>query len=135
MIYQFRTMDDELFVINTVEMTWGRASNILSSPSVAAVEAHLAKFEFSESGTLIPMGAGSYNFEGRTPETKGLGAGLSTVGIMAVPFDSYLVLFLKANVPIKDETFKSNFPEEAQKFIKHRIMKPEADNTPQVKLA
>jgi hypothetical protein len=134
MVYQFRTAsDDQLFVFNTVDMTWGRASSIVSAPSLGAVENRLANFEFLESGTLVPMGAGAYNFDGRTPETglenpkaPGPGAGLSTVGIMAVPYDTYLILFLRANVKIKDESFKSNFPEEAQKFIKHRIIQPEA---------
>jgi hypothetical protein len=44
-------------------------------------------------------------------------------------------VFLKTNVPAKDESFKSNCPAEMQKFVKNKIMAPEADNTPQVKLA
>ena len=135
MIYQFRTNDDELFVINTMDLVWGRASNLLAAPSVAAVENRLAQFNFIEQGQLIPMGAGAYSMDGRTPKTEGPGAGLCSVGIMAVPFDQYLILYLKANVPVKDNSFKSNFPEEAQKFIKHTILKPEEDKTPKVQLA
>ena len=127
MIYNFRTEDDQLWVFNTVDMTWGKASNILASPSIGAVEAKLANYQFTEQGTLVAMGAGAYNFDGRTPKD-----GLSTVGIMAVPYDTYLILFLRANVKIKDESFKSNFPEEAQKFIKHQIIQPEEKNQPQV---
>lgn len=127
MIYQFKTIDDFLFVFNTVEMTWGRASSLVTAPSLGAVENHLASFVYVEgdNGILVPQGAGAYNFDGRTPKTEGPGAGLSTVGIMAVPFDQQLILFLRANVKIKDESFKSNFPEEAQKFIKHKIIQPE----------
>lgn len=127
MIYQFKTEDDELFVFNTVDMTWGRASNLVTAPSIGAVENRLANFAYREDdrGTLVPMGGGAYNLDGRTPKTEGPGKGLSSVGIMAVPFETYLILFLRANVRIKDESFKSNFPEEAQKFIKHRIVQPE----------
>lgn len=132
MIYQFRVeSDDSLFVFNTVDMTWGRASSIATSPSLGAVENHLANFAFHEQGTLVAMGAGAYNFDGRTPKTEGEGAGLSTVGIMAVPYDQELVLFLRANVKIKDESFKSNFPQEAQKFIRHKIIQPEEKQQPQ----
>jgi hypothetical protein len=120
LVYQFKTEDDNLWVFNTVEMTWGRASSIATAPSLGAVENRLANFAFHEQGTLVPMGAGAYNFDGRTPKD-----GVSTVGIMAVPYDTYLILFLRANVKIKDESFKSNFPEEAQKFIKHKIIQPE----------
>ena len=132
MVYQFKTLDDELFVFNTVDMTWGRASSIATAPSLGAVENRLANFAFHEQGILVPQGAGAYNFDGRTPKTEGPGKGLSTVGIMAVPYDTYLILFLRANVKIKDESFKSNFPEEAQKFIKHQIIQPEEKNQPQV---
>jgi hypothetical protein len=130
MIYQFRCeSDNELFVINTVEMTWGRASTLVAAPSITAVEARLANFQFHEQGTLIAMGAGAYNMDGRTPETKGPGAGLSTVGILTVPYDNYLVLFLRANVKIKGESFKSNFPEDMQKHVKHKIIQPETQPT------
>ncbi len=125
MRYQFNTTDDELFVINTVDMTWGRASSIATAPSLGAVENRLANFAFHEQGTLVAMGAGAYNLDGRTPKTEGPGAGLSSIGILSVPYDDSLVLFLRANVKIKDESFKSNFPEFMQKGIKHRIIQPE----------
>lgn len=125
MIYHFETMDNETFVIDTATMKWGRASSILSAPSVLAAENNLAKFEFSEEGELIAMGAGTYNLDGRTPKTTGPGAGLCTVGILCVPFEDTLVVYLRANVKIKDDTFKSN----PIKTVKYLIMqeKPEPE--------
>lgn len=109
MIYHFEVASDgATFVIDTETMRWGRASSILSAPSITAAEKNLAKFELAEEGDLIPMGAGTYNLDGRTPKSKGPGEGLSTVGIMAVPFGDTLILYLRANVKIKDDTFKSN---------------------------
>src|SRR5271154_678168 len=76
MIYQFKTMDDELFAINTVELRWGRASSIVAAPTLAAAEQALSSFVFVEEGTLVPMGAGIYSMDGRTKDTVGPGAGL-----------------------------------------------------------
>jgi hypothetical protein len=118
-------MDDELFAINTVDMKWGRASSIVAAPTLAAAEKSLASFVFCEDGVLVPMGAGRYSLDGRTPETTGPGAGLSTVQIMAVPFDTYLVLYLLPNVEVKEDSFLSNFPEEFRKHIKHEVRNPE----------
>jgi hypothetical protein len=126
-IYHFKSQDDELFVLDTAHMRWGRASSILSTPSVAAAEQHLARYVYSEEGALVPMGAGVYNLDGRTPKTEGPGAGLSTVGIMAVPFETTLFIYLRPNVNIKSDSFKSGFPEEAQKFIKHQILQPHSE--------
>ncbi len=125
MIYEFQTLDDETFVLNTLNLTWGRASTILAAPSVLAAEQKLARFEFKEQGTLVPMGGGRYSLDGRTPNTKGAGAGLSTVGIMAVPFDTYLVLYLLPNVKIKEGSFKNGFPEAIQEYIKAEIRQPD----------
>lgn len=126
MIYQFKTAsDDELFAINTVEMKWGRASTIMAAPTLAAAAQNSVSFVFSEEGTLVPMGAGRYSLDGRTPDTKGPGAGLSTVQIMAVPFDTYLILYLLPNVEVKEDSFISNFPEEFRKHIKHEVRNPE----------
>lgn len=108
MIYHFETLDNTTWVIDTETMRWGRASSILSAPSITAAENNLAKFELAEEGDLIPMGAGTYNMDGRTEKTQGPGAGLSTIGIMAVPFGDTLILYLRANVKIKDDSFKSN---------------------------
>jgi hypothetical protein len=117
--------DDSLFAINTMDMKWGRASSIMAAPTLAAAEKALASFVFAEDGVLVPMGAGRYSLDGRTPDTKGPGAGLSTVQIMAVPFDTYLVLYLLPNVEVKEDSFLSNFPEEFRKHIKHEVRNPE----------
>lgn len=118
MIYSFKTLDDELWVINTSSLKWGRASSILSAPSVTAVENEITQYEFLEGGDLVPMGAGIYNFDGRTPETKGPGAGLSSVGIIAIPFEDTLVVYLRPNVPIKADSFKSN----PIKIVKYEVL-------------
>ena len=104
MIYSFEVADTgENFVLNTATMKWGIASSILSAPSLVAAENNMAKFEFSVEGALIPMGAGVYALDGRQPKD-----GLSTVGILCVPFEDTLVVYLRANVKIKDGSFKSN---------------------------
>jgi hypothetical protein len=104
MIYSFETEETkENFVINTATMRWGIASSILSAPSIVAAEHNMAKFEFSKEGELVAMGAGVYNLDGRTPKD-----GLSTVGILCIPFENTLVIYLRANAKIKDGTFKSN---------------------------
>jgi hypothetical protein len=125
LIYQFRSWpDDELFVLDIVHMRWGRASSILSTPSVSAAEHKLARFVYSEEGDLIPMGGGAYNLDGRTPKTEGPGAGLSSVGILSVPYDQYLILYLRPNVNVKPDSFVSGFPEDMQKHIKYQILQP-----------
>ena len=126
MIYQFKVAsDDSLFAINTVDLKRGRASSILASPSVGAAADGVTSFVFSEEGTLVPMGAGVYSLDGRTPKTEGPGAGLSTVQLMAVPFDKHLILYLLPNVEVKEDSFISNFPEEFRKHIKHEVRNPE----------
>ena len=131
MIYQFRTAaDDALFVLNTAEMKWGRASTILAAPTVAAAENSLANYQYLEEGILVPMGGGRYSLDGRTPKTEGKGAGLSTVGLMAVPFEDKFFVYLLPNVPVKEDTFKINMPEEAQKFIKCEVRQPEQAQKP-----
>lgn len=129
MIFQFKTLDDELFIFDTEEMVWGRASSILSAPSVSAVENRLAKFEFIEKGSLIAMGAGAYSFDGRTPKTglddpknPGPGAGLSNVGILCVPFHDKFIVYLKANIEVKQDSFDLNMPAEAKNFYVTRIL-------------
>ena len=125
MIYQFKTQDDELFVLDIVNQKWGRASSILSAPSVsAATDGAIARFVYSEEGALVPMGAGVFNMDGRTEKTEGPGAGLSSVGIMAVPFEDKLILYLRPNVNIKPDSFVSGFPEDMQKHIKYQILQP-----------
>ena len=128
MIYHFQTLDDSLWVIDTANMQWGRASSILSAPSITAAEKNLAKFELADSGTLVPMGAGVYNMNGRTPKTTGPGAGLSSVGIMCIPFEDTLVVYLRANVKIKDESFRSN-PIRETRYV---IMQDRAEEKPAV---
>ena len=110
MVYQFKTMDDETFVLDIVNMRWGRASSILSAPSVVAAtdkENNLARYVFSEEGDLAAMGGGHYGLVGRTPKTTGPGAGLSAIGILAIPYEDTLVLTIKANVPLKPDSFTS----------------------------
>jgi hypothetical protein len=127
MKYQFKTEDDQLWVIDTLNLVWGKASSILSAPSVAAAEQKLSNFEYSESGTLVPMGGGRYSMDGRTPKD-----GLSTVGIMSVPFDTYFVLYLLPNVAAKEGSFVCGAPEGAQQYIKYEIRQPEKPQQPNV---
>lgn len=103
MIYSFEVETGENFVLNTATLKWGIASSILSAPSIVAAENNMAKFEFSKEGDLIPHGAGTYNLDGRTPKD-----GLSTVGLLCIPFEDTLVIYLRANAKVKDGTFKSN---------------------------
>lgn len=144
MIYQFETESDgERFVLDTSNLKWGRASSVLAAPSVAAVENKLASFVFSEEGTLVPMGhsvegnttsGAVYNMDGRTPKTTGPGAGLSSVGILSIWFEDKNITYLTANVPVKEDSFKMNLPEGAEKFVLLRVMQPEPQG-PQVKVA
>lgn len=131
MIFHFETLDDALWVIDTANLQWGRASSILSAPSIVAAEKNLAKFEFAESGRLVPMGAGVYNMDGRTPKSAAPGAGLSSVGIMSIPFEDTLVIYLRANVKIKDESFRSN-PIRETKYV---IMQDRAEAKPAVAIS
>lgn len=119
MIYQFKSLSDQLFVLNTATMTWGIASSILATPSMAAAKENLARYVFSSEGTLVPMGAGAYSMDGRTEKD-----GIHIVGIMCVPFESYIILYLRPNVNIQPDSFVCGMPEEAQKFLKYQIMQP-----------
>lgn len=127
MIYQVKTMDDELFAFNTVELRWGRCSSIMAAPSLATAEKAIASFVFVEEGELVPMGAGRYSMNGRTPETKGPGAGLSTIQLMSVPFDTYIVQYILPNVDCKEDSFVMNFmTEELRKqYLKMEVKNPE----------
>ena len=125
MLYQFHSSDDELFIIDVVNQKWGRASSILSAPSIsAAADGAVARYVYSEEGALIPMGAGGFNLDGRTPKTEGPAAGLSAVGIMSVWFEAYNIIYLRPNVNVKPDSFICGAPEEAQKFIKYQILQP-----------
>lgn len=119
MIYQFKSATEELFVINTAIMRWGIASSILATPSMAAAKENLARFVFSKEGDIIPMGAGAYSLNGRTEKD-----GVHIVGILAVPFETYLILYLRPSCNVLPDSFVSGFPAEAQKFIKYQIMQP-----------
>ena len=125
MLYQIKTLDEELFIFDIVNQKWGRASSILSAPSVsAAADGAVARYVYSEEGALISMGAGVFSMDGRTPATKGPGEGFSSVGIMAVPFEQTLVLYARPNVNVKPDSFVSGFPEDMQKHIKYQILQP-----------
>jgi hypothetical protein len=134
MIYTFETMDGEKFVIDISKARWGRASSILATPSIAASEHAIARYVYSEEGELTAMGGGAYNLEGRMPlpkkpteeQLKAPGAGLSSVGLLTVLFEGDLIVYLKANVQVKDGSFSSEylreFPEARQKTVKHIIL-------------
>ena len=125
MIYTFETQDSERFIIDLVQMRWGRCSSILSTPSLASAEGSLANYVFVEEGDLIPMGGGTYNLDGRIPlpekpteqELAAPGAGLSSVGILCVLYEDTLMVVLNANAQIKDSSFKSN----AIKKVKYKL--------------
>lgn len=107
MRYQFETADDATFILDMVQMRWGRVSSILGAPSVKAAENEAFSYNLLEEGELIPMGGGVYNLQGRTPKTDGAGKGLCTVGVLAVPYVDTLQIYLRANVPLKEDSFKS----------------------------
>jgi hypothetical protein len=118
-IYQFRNTEDDLFVLDVVNMHWGIASSILSTPSVAAAENKLARFVYKSEGELVPMGAGAYSLDGRTEKD-----GVHVVGIMCVPFEDRIILYCRPNVNIKPDSFICGMPEEAQKFLKYQTIQP-----------
>lgn len=132
MIYSFQTVDDERFFVDTQTMRWSRASSILSAPSISAVENSISNTVPIESGNLISMGGGAFNLDGRTPKTTGPGAGLSSIGILAVPYEDTLVMYLHANVPVKDESFTSNPIKHFKYVIAQAPQEPEA---PKVELS
>lgn len=115
MIYQFQVKsDDSTFILDTARMIWGRASSILSAPSVAAAsnsQDNLAQFVFAEEGKLVRippprefLGA-VFNMEGRNPKTTGMGAGLSTVSILEISMADAHIYYLDANVELKQDSF------------------------------
>ena len=110
-----------------MELRWGRASSIVAAPTLAAAEHALSSFVFVEEGTLVPMGAGIYSMDGRTKDTVGPGAGLSTVQLMSVPFDTYIVQYLLPNAEVKEDSFVMNFMTEElrAKYLKMEVKNPE----------
>lgn len=119
MKYQFETQEDgAIFILDMVAMRWGRVSSILAAPSVKAMENEAFTYNLLEEGDLIPMGAGVYTMQGRTVKTEGEGKGLCAVGILAVPYEDSLQLYIRANVPLKEDSFKSG----DIKTIKHHII-------------
>lgn len=116
MRYQFKVeSDDSTWVLDMVGMRWGRVSDILGAPSVKAAEHDTFTYNLLEEGNLIPQGGGVYSFEGRTSKT---GNGLCSVGILAIPYEDTLQLYLRANVMLKEDSFKS----QEIKTIKHHII-------------
>lgn len=116
MLYQFETLDGSLFQIDIAKQRWARVSALLETPSLAAAENEIARHTEIESGELIPMGGGVYNLEGRQPlsekstkeDREKPGAGLSSVGLLCVPYEDHLLVYIKPNVQIKENSFKSN---------------------------
>lgn len=133
-MFQFKTMDDETFVIDPIARRWGRASSILAAPSVVAAsnkEENLAQYVFSEEGDLAIMGPFTYSLDGRTGKTQGPGAGLSSVRILLAIWGETLVVTLQANVPIKPDSFTGV----QVKSIKYFIDQPEPKEQPKMELA
>jgi hypothetical protein len=125
-VYQFKSEKDELFVLNTATMRWGIASSILATPSMAAAKENLARYVFSSEGTIVPMGAGGYSLDGRTEKD-----GIHVVAIMCVPFETYIVLYLRPNVNIKPDSFICGISEKHQEIIKYQIMQPNPEKMAQ----
>ena len=131
MIYHFKTLDEEIFVVNTGEMKWGRASTMLAAPSISAVEHKLANYVFAEEGVLAVEGHGRYLLVGRT-EKSTPGNGLCAVGILTIPYIDKFVVGLAPNVPVKEGSFELNMPEESKKYYHCYIEQPKTEGAPQV---
>ena len=100
MNYTFKTEDDQLWMVDVERMHWGKASSIISAPSVKAVESKLAQFVETEGGDVTPLGGGRYVLEGRQPKD-----GLCIVTILTVLSEENggtCVTFAQGNVNIKD---------------------------------
>lgn len=120
MRYQFKTADDQTWVLDVAAMKWGKVSDILGAPSLTAAQNEAFSYNLLEQGDLIPMGGGIFNFQGRTPSD-----GLCTVGIYAIPYIDTLQLYIRANVPLKEDSFKSG----DITTIKHHIIQAQNQNS------
>lgn len=115
MKYKFETEDGATFVLDLMNMRWGRVSTILAAPSVKAVENDAFTYNMLEEGDLIPMGGGVYTLQGRTmktgmedPKNPKVGARLCAVGIIVVPYGDAINFYLRANVPLVETSFTSS---------------------------
>ena len=93
---RFFTEDDTHFEVDTVRATWSRLTSVLATTDGAP--------GVVEEGKIVPQGMGIYLMAGRNPKFDGPGGGLCTIGIMAVPVNEILNVYLRANVPVKDFT-------------------------------
>jgi len=108
MLYNFKLAENgDQYVIDTENFTWALASSIIASPTIAAAEGNLANFVPKEEGKLIPMGAGTYAFEGRLPFTEDGKPSLAVVVIFSnFVFDdngqAVCVTLIQGNVALKE---------------------------------
>ena len=124
MIYHFKTLDGEDFVLDVAKMRWGRVS---SNPPA---ENDSANCPYDEEGDLIPMGAGVYNLDGRMlspdrameEEQRAPGIGLSTVGILTLLYDHVCEVYLKPNVQVKEGSFTSNYLQELPADVRNKFV-------------
>jgi hypothetical protein len=83
-------MDDVLFTVDFENKVWRRGST--------------KGFPDESGGELVSMSLGAFSLKGRTPKTEGPGAGLATIGILPLPINRTMFIYLRANVPVKDFT-------------------------------
>lgn len=106
MLFSFRTVeDDQIWTVDTEILEWTKASSIVSSPSVKAVESKFANYIPIEKGKLSPIGGGRYRLHPRKPIGKDGRPQLSMIVLLTVLTEQdggTCVTFLQANVDIKD---------------------------------
>ena len=100
MIAQFRTADEELFVIDVDGGKWYTPAE----PLTLDKDDKLVVPEGTKEGVLTPHGFGAYALTGRTPKNEDGTANLVMVGFQLVPVERILHVVMEANVPIKDRT-------------------------------
>lgn len=98
MLIQFQTDDDSIFLADTEQLFWMRVSEppTFDSGSLAAIPL--------EEGKLTAQGYGIYAMEGRTPNSPAPGKGLCSFGVIPIPKETTLFLYLRANTKIKSWT-------------------------------
>ena len=56
MRYQFETLDNTTWIIDTENLKWYRVSGLVSTPSILAAQNKIAQFMMAEEGELCPLG-------------------------------------------------------------------------------
>lgn len=107
MLIQFKVVkDDSCWMIDTQGMRWTRNEGDSESSKIL------------ELGKLVPVGIQGpfrvFALEGRDEKTEGPGAGLCTFGYFMHDIDTTLVIYVNANVEIKD--FISRRPIDAIRY-------------------